>query len=139
MEIKFLWTEDMTVHNDVLDMQHKQLFGKINELLEAIVNDTAHDVVDEMIHFFKDYMDQHFKYEERYLTENTYPDVEAHKQKHDVFVDKYYELKDKIQDGVDANKIVLDIENFMGSWLTQHILVEDQVYAKYFQDHGKNQ
>lgn len=139
MEIKFLWTEDMTVHNDVLDMQHKQLFGKINELLEAIVNDTAHDVVDEMIHFFKDYMDQHFKYEERYLIENMYPDVEAHKQKHDVFVDKYYELKDKIQDGVDANKIVLDIENFMGSWLTQHILVEDQVYAKYFQEHGKNQ
>ncbi len=139
MEIKFLWTEDMTVHNDVLDMQHKQLFGKINELLEAIINDTAHDVMDEMVHFFKDYMDQHFKYEERYLAENEYPDVEAHKQKHDVFVDKYYELKDKIRDGVDANKIVLDIENFMGSWLTQHILVEDQVYAKYFQDHGKNQ
>lgn len=139
MEIKFLWTEDMTVHNDVLDMQHKQLFGKINELLEAIVNDTAHDVVDEMIHFFKDYMDQHFKYEERYLAENKYPDAEEHKQKHDVFVDKYYELKDKIHDGVDANRIVLDIENFMGSWLTQHILVEDQIYAKYFQDHGKNQ
>lgn len=139
MEIKFLWTEDMTVHNDVLDMQHKQLFGKINELLEAIINDTAHDVVDEMIHFFKDYMDQHFKYEERYLIENKYPDAEEHKQKHDVFVDKYYELKDKIHDGVDANRIVLDIENFMGLWLTQHILVEDQIYAKYFQDHGKNQ
>ncbi|MFA5986999.1 MAG: bacteriohemerythrin [Parcubacteria group bacterium] len=134
MEIRFLWTEDMTVHNDILDMQHKQLFGKINELLEAIVNETTENVVDDMVQFFKDYMDQHFHYEERYLTENGYPDVLAHKQKHAVFVDKYYELKKKLGDGVDTNTLVLEIENFMGSWLTQHILVEDHLYARYFQE-----
>lgn len=134
MEIRFLWTEDMTVHNDVLDMQHQQMFRKINELLEAIINETGEDVVDDMVSFFKEYMDKHFKYEERYLTENGYPEVDGHKEKHEVFVAKYHELNEKLKDGIDPEKIVLEIENFMGSWLTQHILVEDQRYARYFQE-----
>jgi hemerythrin len=29
--------------------------------------------------------------------------------------------------------MVMDIESFMGSWLTSHILVEDQKYARYIQ------
>lgn len=132
MEIRFLWTEDMTVGNDVLDMQHQKMFGKINELLEAIINEEGEHVVDEMVGFFKEYMDQHFKYEEKYLIENGYPDAEKHKGKHDVFIAKYYELKKKLDDGADPGKVVLEIENFMGSWLTQHILTEDQLYARYF-------
>ena len=134
MEIRFLWTEDMSVNNDVLDMQHQQMFRKINELLEAIVNETGEDVVEEMVVFFKEYMDQHFKYEEKYLVDNGYPEAESHKQKHEVFVAKYYELKEKLQDGVDPNRVVLEIENFMGSWLMQHILIEDHVYARYFNE-----
>lgn len=132
MDVKFLWTEDMSVHNDILDAQHQELFQKINELLSAIIDETAENVVDDMVHFFRDYMDQHFKYEEQYLAENGFPQSDEHKKKHDVFIDKYYELKEKIDQGFDKRHIVLEIENFMGSWLTQHVMIEDQVYARYF-------
>lgn len=132
MDVKFLWTEDMSVHHDLLDMQHQELFAKINALLGAIIDETAESVVEDMVHFFKDYMDHHFKFEERYLLEQKYPYVDQHKNKHDVFIDKYYELKEKIDQDFDKTRMVLEIENFMGSWLTQHIMMEDQIYARYF-------
>jgi hemerythrin len=139
MEIKFLWTEDMSVNNDVIDAQHQELFKNINELLDAIVNEKAEDMVSDMVKFFKDYMDQHFSFEEQYLIDNGYPHALDHKEKHDVFVKKYHELRGKIDEGYDKDRIVLDIENFMGSWLTQHILIEDHLYAQYFAEKKLNQ
>lgn len=134
MDVKFQWTQDMSVHNDVIDAQHKELFEKINELLEAIITNDCDTIVDDMVNFFEKYMNGHLTYEEAYLREMNYPHIEEHHKQHEVFTQKYNDLKQELTEkDVDKNKIVFDIENFMGSWLTSHILIEDQKYAKYLQ------
>ncbi len=131
INIRFEWTPDMSVNNDVIDSQHQGLFDNINILLEAMIQDRAESVVDDMINFFKVYMEEHLLYEEKFLKEINYPEIENHKKEHEKFVQKYHELKGQLADVEDKNHLVMEIENFMGSWLTNHILVEDQKYKKY--------
>lgn len=131
MDIKFQWTEEMSVNNDVIDMQHKELFAKINALLEAMIDGEAENVVEDMVHFFKHYMEEHLRYEENFLADIGYPHTAEHAAEHGVFVEKYYELKKRLDEADDKSKMVLEIENFMGTWLTKHIQVEDQKYGIY--------
>lgn len=131
MEIKFQWTEDMSVNNNVIDEQHQELFDKINELLNAIVTGHAEDVVEDMVHFFKRYMEEHLRYEENFLADIGYPHAAEHKEEHKKFEQKYYELKDRLVDVEDKSRLVLEIENFMGAWLTKHIQVEDQKFGAF--------
>ncbi len=134
MDVKFQWTQDMSVHNDVIDAQHKELFEKLSEVLQKIIADDYDNAVDGMVNFFEKYMNGHLVYEEAYLREMNYPHLEEHHQQHEVFVEKYNELKERLsEDDANIDGIVFDIENFMGSWLTSHILIEDQKYAKYLQ------
>lgn len=131
MDLRFKWTEDMTVNNDVLDAQHQELFNKINELLDAMINEGAEDIVEDMVHFFKQYMEGHLRYEENFLADIGYPETAEHAAQHTEFVDKYKELKERLDVADDKSKMVMEIENFMGSWLTTHIQVEDKKYANF--------
>ena len=131
INIRFEWTQEMSVNNDVIDSQHQQLFDKINILLTAMIEDRAEHVVDDMVEFFKHYMEEHLQYEEKFLEEIHYPAIDEHKNEHQKFVDKYHELQARLDQTDDKNHLVIEIENFMGSWLTSHILVEDQKYKKY--------
>jgi hemerythrin len=129
MDIRFKWTQDMSVNNDVIDAQHQELFAKINELLAAIINEHAEDLVEDMVHFFKQYMEEHLRYEENFLADIGYPETAEHASKHNAFVEKYKDLKNRLDSSDDKSKMVLEIENFMGSWLMNHIQVEDKKFG----------
>jgi len=134
MDIEFKWTQEMSVHNDVLDGQHQELFAKINELLQAIISDEGEAMIENVVDFFEKYMNEHLVYEEEYLTKIGYPELREHHEQHVIFINKYNELKQKLfEDTVNRSQLVFDIESFMGSWLTEHLLTEDQKYAKYIQ------
>lgn len=137
MEIKFEWKPEMSVDNEVIDLQHQELFDKINELLSAMINGTAEDEVEDMVHFFKQYMEEHLRYEENFLGDIGYPHTAEHTAEHAKFVEKYYEFKRKLDDSVDKSAMVMEIENFMGKWLVEHIQVEDQKYATYIRNKAK--
>ena len=91
MDFKFQWTQEMSVNHNVLDDQHKKLFSKLNELLEAIVDESAGDMVRELVDFFENYMNKHLTYEEQYLKDIGYPYTEEHHEQHEVFIKKYNE------------------------------------------------
>ena len=137
MDLRFKWTEDMSVNNDVLDEQHKELFNKINELLDAMINDNAEDVVEDMVHFFKQYMEGHLRYEENFLADIGYPETAEHAAQHAAFVEKYREFKDQLDASDDRARMVMEMENFMGTWLADHIQIEDKKYAKFIASKNK--
>ena len=140
MDFKFQWTKEMSVNHNILDEQHKQLFEKINSLLEAIVDGTANNMVEELVDFFERYINKHLAYEEQYLKDIGYPQIIEHQEQHSIFVNKYNELKNEVscENNEEKARLIINIENFMGSWLTNHILVEDQKYAKYIHKMTQN-
>ncbi len=140
MDVKFEWIEEMSVNHNILDEQHKKLFEKLNELLRAIVDGNADNMVQELVDFFENYMNKHLAYEEEYLKDIGYPYLQEHHEQHEIFVKKYNELKESCDcsaNNEDNHRIIFDIENFMGLWLTNHILVEDQKFAQYIQQRNQ--
>jgi hemerythrin len=138
MNIQFKWTEEMSVGHDVIDMQHKELFDKLNVLLESILKDDVEKIIDDMLIFFEKYMNEHLYYEERYLQDIAYPKTQEHHEQHLIFTRKYEDLKQKLSDNVDKSKLAFEIETFMGTWLTNHILIEDKKYAQFVQNRAAN-
>lgn len=134
MDFKFKWTSEMSVNNDVIDEQHKNLFEHINKLLDSIIDDSYDQkMIEDMVDFFENYMNEHLLYEEAYLQEMKYPYLEEHHAQHEVFVKKYKELKQKLDEKeVDKKQMIFDMENFMGNWLSAHIMTEDKKYANHF-------
>ena len=74
-----------------------------------------------------DYGIEHFIYEEMYMKEQGYPELEEHIAQHNVFSNK---LKD-LCIGIDKETHIKDIGEFVSDWLVKHVLSEDMKYKEF--------
>ena len=58
------WTEDLATGVNKIDNQHKELFKRINNLLEACNQGRGKNEVEKVIKFLDDYVIIHFSEEE---------------------------------------------------------------------------
>jgi hemerythrin-like metal-binding protein len=138
MGFQFVWTEELSVGNAVLDREHERLLGQVNILVNAIGAQNDPAVVQSVIEFLNTYITDHFSHEERYMMDNDYPDVEAHIALHREFTRQYDDLKQKILLHGSSEDILLDIENKLARWWVEHIGVEDKKYASSIAIQEKN-
>ena len=127
------WKDEYSVKEETVDSQHKGLFKLSNEiynLVEAGVDDSEH--FRELFMALNDYSVEHFIYEEMYMREQGYPDLDEHIQQHLDFSDK---LK-KLCVGIEKETHVKDIGKFVTTWLVEHVINEDMKYKEFIQ--GKN-
>ncbi len=131
----FDWTKDMSVGDATLDEQHKKLLGQINAIIDRIAGGgiiLEKDLVLAM-NFFVDYVRQHLTYEEAYMAQGGYPELEEHKKKHAEFFKKYEEIRQRIAESKELpDMLLVDIERYLGNWWLGHIGHEDKKYAKFF-------
>jgi hemerythrin len=128
MEYKFNWTIEMSVGEDHIDEQHKKILSQVNKILEAIALGRDYDVVDETISFFDQYIKDHFTYEEEYMREIGFPNIEKHIEKHDNFRNTYKNLKERREHGISNEELILEVETYIGNWWFKHIGQEDKEY-----------
>ena len=126
-----VWTPNLSVGVEHIDAQHKIWFEKANELFEAGKERRAQDYINTMIDFLDEYTKKHFKDEEAYMEEIRYPELDAQKRAHAIFINDLAKLKkDYNETGgnilviINANKIVID-------WLTNHIQNMDKKIGDY--------
>jgi hemerythrin len=125
------WTPNLSVGVKHIDDQHIIWFKKANELFEAGRERRAKEYINTMLDFLDDYTKQHFRDEEAYMEEIHYPELDAQKKAHAIFIDNLAKLKKEYNetDGnilviLNANKMVLD-------WLTNHIRSMDKKIGEY--------
>ena len=116
-----LWTEDLAVGVSEIDNQHKELFNRINDLLEACNQGKAKEVVTEVIKFLEDYVVIHFGNEEKYMALYKYPGFISHKALHDQFIITFGELKDRLAADGPGGHIVIMTNRVVVTWLNSHI------------------
>ena len=134
------WDSSMSVGNETIDSQHKNLLNQINRLVEILSSlDVDMASLRESNHFLYTYINEHFTFEEQYMKEHGFPGLEKHRKVHQGFV-KFYqdfqkELRDKMASGsfssVDIRELLKKIEKYLSQWLVRHIKGMDQEYAKY--------
>jgi hemerythrin len=125
------WDEGMSVGVEELDDQHKTLIALINQTYEAI---QTHDetklaaLVDKMAA----YGQEHFATEEKYMRENEFPDLEAHKFQHAKFKTSVEDFRKKLYGRVNLSQIFV----FLSRWLAAHIMDDDMKYTAYMAARG---
>ena len=119
------FTEDLLTGNDMIDEQHEQLFGHINNLLRACGEGKGRVELGRVVQFLIDYTEEHFSAEERLQDKYKYPDRENHKRYHEVFKHALREMADELEREGATVTLVGKINKSVGDWLVNHVKKQD--------------
>ncbi len=136
MKYLFEWTPEISVGDEKIDGQHQRLLGQVNTLLSYIVSEKNDAIVIDAVSFLDKYISEHLAYEEQYMTEHKYPDIENHIKYHKDFIEHYKTFKERLNAGVSRENLALEIEQYIGNWWLDHIGKEDRKYAEFVKAHN---
>lgn len=124
--------DDLLTGDPMIDSQHKELFDKINALLETCEQGQGKLAAIRTLDYLADYTDFHFTAEEKLQEEIGYPDIEEHKKRHQelrqVVTDLHEMLED--EDGP-SDAFVEQVQKNVVQWLIYHIKGSDRSVAEY--------
>lgn len=123
------WSEKMSVGNNIIDQQHKKLVQMVNSLFDAMAQGKGDQVLEPTIKELAIYTKTHFDYEEQFMRQIGYPQLEEHQQVHRDLLGKVKGIYDKIAAGEHYSSVTL--AGFLKEWLTKHIMGVDQKYAAF--------
>ena len=127
----FQWRQDLSVGFREIDDQHKELFRKINDLLESIGQGRGIQEVKNMIKFLEDYTATHFSAEEKLMLKYNYNGYSVQKTEHNKFIKVLDELKKKIGTSDVLLSSLLTVQKVTVDWLINHISKMDKTLGSF--------
>lgn len=138
--IKMMWKDKYSIGVELIDNQHKELFGRLSEFIQIVQNDKDWveklDKVKETLGFMQEYVVFHFDDEEAYQEKINYPDIEAHKEAHAKFkegINDYVKLFE--EEGFTEEKMQ-ELSAKLMTWLIMHVGKMDQKIGEYVRSKG---
>lgn len=129
----FIWQNNYSVGNIIIDDQHKQLIEILNNLHNAFIKKEHENKIGLVILNLVDYTEIHFKTEERLFKQSNYEHSQEHINEHKLFIKQVNKFKSNFNK--DKTILTKDILIFLKEWLEQHILVSDKKYIDNFKKH----
>jgi len=128
------WSEEYELGNDFIDSQHKRLFELVGNIGKYCNEGKSINTLSETLDFLLQYTVQHFSDEESLQLKYNFPEYEQHKKLHEEFeatvVEKVSEFKEK-----GSTKVLKEaVNDFVITWLVNHILKEDMKIGAYIKD-----
>jgi hemerythrin len=131
------WTTDLATGSAEIDHQHKTIFFRINEMLEACKQGKGKAKVESLLRFLEDYTLSHFGEEERFMLKHSYPDYGAHKALHEEFKSRLAELKKKVEtEGVGVHTVIAT-NQLVVNWFINHIRKVDTKLGAFWTANSK--
>lgn len=124
--------ETLVTGNEMIDDQHKELIGRINQLLESCEGGQGKVKAVKMLDYLMEYTDFHFSAEEKLQEEISYPGIKEHKAKHEEFKQAVKELQEMLQEEEGPTEaFVAQVQKNVVDWLFNHIKGFDRSVAEY--------
>lgn len=138
MEKEYVWTEEYSVRNQMLDEQHQTFISIANDLIKLSKSDVPNiATLFEKATWLGDYAMYHLSTEEQLFKEYGYPETEEHTAAHDAFRNEAERLINMIRDGSgNANAETKRAAEFCNNWLLNHIMKVDKRYSQFFIEKG---
>jgi len=131
---KIQWKEEYSVGITHIDQDHKKLISLLNQFTVAYDHAMSEDFEKNALEELIDYTQYHFEREEKLMSDNDYPDFEAHKAKHQEMIEQVGKFVDLYNEkGHDA---LQDISEYLTVWLISHINGTDKEYSQYLNERG---
>lgn len=125
---QLVWQDRYNIGVELIDREHRKLFGVINKLLEFRNQDGKSQwVCQEGIKYFKEHAMKHFSEEEVYMASISYKEFDIHRRLHDNFRKKTLPALEKELERTDYSEDA--VNHFLGvcaGWLIAHTLTEDR-------------
>ncbi len=139
----FAFTDRYKTGIELVDDEHRRLFEIIAETKDVIDSEFLADKYDSimsLINQLREYTEFHFKDEEVLMEKIGYPGLEVQKRAHAAFVERLVEIDFKDLDNMDDNQqeYLLELIQFLVSWLSNHILGEDKKIGDFVVKQGIN-
>jgi len=125
------WTEDLATDVPEIDTQHKELFSRINRLLESCNQGKGRTEVGKTISFLEEYVLIHFSTEEKIMLDHHYPDFAGHKAQHVHFMSNLDTLKQQFSKEGPSVHIILLTNHTVVDWLQSHIRKLDRALGAF--------
>ncbi len=127
------WNDEIySVGLHKMDEQHKRLVGLINALHEHR-NSGNKEFIERVLLTLVEYTKSHFTDEERLLEKLHWNHLEAHCAQHVQFIKTLNDLRMLFEKNATSSDLIAKLTEFLKTWLTRHILVEDKAYQKYIE------
>lgn len=127
------WDDSLKTGNVQVDAEHQEFIDMLNSYYSLMRVGKGADRVDEMIAKFSDHMNTHLASEEAEMAKMGYPELEAHKKSHRVFLERLSEIKQAQASGKDTSVEFLE---YMAKWLREHTMKYDKLYVSYMNEHS---
>lgn len=127
------WTENLSVGVVEIDNQHKELFERVDQLVQAMSEGKGKAEIDATISFLEKYVVTHFTAEERLMARSSYPDYEEHAAQHQAFVEAFDALKGSIG-AASGSLTVIQLHRSVVDWLITHIGRSDKALGAFITD-----
>lgn len=127
---KIEWSDAYSVGHGELDRQHQNILQLINQIVEVLngtgdtTGDQGREVMPLMMRLYE-VGQQHFYFEEIYLSRTNYSDIKGQQESHSAYTDNVLRL---MTDGVADEANQKELVSFLLEWWNNHILVEDMAY-----------
>ena len=122
------WNDSYALGVPHIDAQHKQLFGIIGDLHQAMLKGQSKLIVGEILAKLIDYTKRHFSAEETMLRSKNYSDLSRHQVIHHEFTAKIESMHKQHQAG--STLLTVDLMDFLQKWLAGHVLGTDVNYVR---------
>lgn len=126
----FEWSNNLSTGIDWQDRQHKELFKRINSLIEAMSVGLGKEEVLKIFKFLDDYFIVHFEAEEQAMNKYHYPGTLSHLAEHTRFIEEAAKLKKECEEGI-TTALVLKTKRQLVDWLIYHIGAVDKTFGAF--------
>ncbi|MCB2181187.1 MAG: bacteriohemerythrin [Desulfobulbaceae bacterium] len=132
---KFItFSQEFSVGVSGIDDQHKKIMDFINQVHDAVKNDSPIADIKKILGDMAKFTVDHFATEEKYFDQFQYPETEKHKAVHKKLLTRVSDIITQINEGQDVN--LIEVLTFLKDWLQNHILVQDKQYGPFLNEKG---
>jgi hemerythrin len=133
---KSLWNDNLSVSIPLIDEQHKMLLKHLAEFSEAVAAHHGASEIAGTLDFLTDYMDFHFKTEEKHMIANSYPGLEAHLVQHVKFTSTLVNLGEDFREEGATASLAEAINTMLINLFLKHIESVDQQFGMFLKGKG---
>ena len=144
-----VWREQMSVGNDVIDLDHKYLICLMNSVELALKHEDTLELLPVFTHQLVSYTEEHFAREEDIQKKAQYPLAAEHKREHseliaklgnltyivDDFTDKKSKGELDLKEEEEMNQKILELAR---QWILEHVIREDKRMEYYLRKLPRN-
>jgi hemerythrin len=130
----FAWNPSFSVNVELIDKQHQFFINILQELNVAIKEMKTKEKLSEIFTKVGEYIQFHFQTEEKYFKEFNYEGAAEHIAKHQEFIVKINEIKQKLNNN--EMEISFELLDYLEDWLVNHLNTLDKKYTDCFNSHG---